>query len=254
MPNGWNVDTQSPPALIPMRNGFLRSFGLEAREALSPFLKPVHLTSHRLLLEVGRPVEQVYFPTTALVSVIETVPDRRPTESFLVGPEGAIGLVEVLGSGEATQDAIVCVHGEVYAIDSHEFTRITHVMPAVLRVAHLYIQHLVSTLHQRAACITSHSMESRLAAILLRCAGPLGSGDFQLTSFELAQMLGAPTAPVATAMGVMMAKGALAGENERWRLGNLRILQDYACECHTVEAAAYAQTMSRNRHSIANED
>jgi hypothetical protein len=59
--------------------------------ALRPHLKAAHFPQKTVLYDVGETFKTVYFPTTAIVSLVVSLATGEMTESAMVGRDGAIG-------------------------------------------------------------------------------------------------------------------------------------------------------------------
>jgi hypothetical protein len=57
----------------------------------------VFLTVGRVIAEPDGRVEQVYFPTSGVISIVTLLKDGRKVESLMVGREGAVGLLAAFG-------------------------------------------------------------------------------------------------------------------------------------------------------------
>src|SRR6187551_2886630 len=74
------------------RNGLLRALSPDAYAALRPHLEPVEITSGYVLWRPDQPIHGVYFPRTAVCSLLTPLADEAPVESATVGCEGMVGV------------------------------------------------------------------------------------------------------------------------------------------------------------------
>src|ERR1700736_248297 len=68
-------------------------------QELNPYLESVPLREGQVLCDSGQPIEHVYFPVTAIVSLLYKMTDGTSAEVAAVGAEGMIG-VPVLTGGK----------------------------------------------------------------------------------------------------------------------------------------------------------
>ena len=80
-------------------NHLLRALPADEWQALAPDLELVQLRGAQLLCHASHRFRHVYFPTTAIISLLHTMEDGRSVEIAAVGREGMTG-VPVLTGGE----------------------------------------------------------------------------------------------------------------------------------------------------------
>jgi CRP-like cAMP-binding protein len=217
------------------QNGVLHAFGLAGRCAMSPATRKASLKAGELLMEAGSPLRSVYFPLTCLVSVVEAVPDGQTTDGFLVGSEGALGLVEALGGNMPTNDAFVIFPGDAYVIDAADVAPIVRQAPFMMAVAQRYAALQLGVLHQRVACALTHSLQQRLAGLLLRCSASLHSTDLPVTSAELGKLLGASPARVSAVLRDLESRSLVVRTTGHVSLTHMGGLEAVSCACGKAE-------------------
>ena len=79
--------------------------------AILPRLEAISLSRGALLAEQRCPVEHLYFPTTAVISVLQVMEDGTTTEAATIGREGVVGISAILGAGESLGRVVVQVGG-----------------------------------------------------------------------------------------------------------------------------------------------
>lgn len=95
-------------------NAFLRSLGASGWAALAPHVARVDLTHGAVPYQPDDRVEWVYFPQTALLSVLTTTADAQSVETAMCGNEGAGGVLEACGSGVSATPSLVPVDGAAW--------------------------------------------------------------------------------------------------------------------------------------------
>ena len=159
-------------------------------QRLVDYLKPVDLISGEILLEPNEPVQKIYFPQRAMISLVSIMMDGSTTEIGLIGNEGMIGLSAVLGGNFTTSRTIVQVSGSALQISAdivrREFQRGEKLQQLLL----LYTQALLTQVSQSAACNRQHNIEERLARWLLSVQDCVLQNELPLTQEFIANMLG----------------------------------------------------------------
>src|SRR5437588_436208 len=83
---------------VPRGNRILDALPPEAYDRLLPALSPVSLELKDLLLESGKAIDTVYFPVSAVVSLLTTMDDGSAVEVATIGNEGIVGVPVFLGA------------------------------------------------------------------------------------------------------------------------------------------------------------
>ena len=72
-----------------------------------PQIEPVDLALGKVLYESGGTMSHVYFPTTAIVSLLYVMEDGASAEIAVVGNEGIVGISLFMGGGSTPSRAVV---------------------------------------------------------------------------------------------------------------------------------------------------
>jgi len=91
----------------PLQNRLLGALPFEDLALIEPLLAPLEIERGRLLYEPGDPIEQVYFPTDGVISLLTLMRDGAAIESATIGPEGALGLMAAVSPRRSLSRAIV---------------------------------------------------------------------------------------------------------------------------------------------------
>jgi hypothetical protein len=84
-------------AQVKFRNFLLSALTPTDRQALMPDLVEVSLAQGQILFEVGDQAENVYFPSSAVISVVTVMHDGRSAESHTIGRESGVAIVNAAG-------------------------------------------------------------------------------------------------------------------------------------------------------------
>jgi hypothetical protein len=81
-----------------------------------PHLEPVELPLSGVLYESGATLSHVYFPTTAIVSLLYVMENGASAEIAVVGREGVVGISLFMGGESTPSRAVVQSAGMGYRI------------------------------------------------------------------------------------------------------------------------------------------
>ena len=223
-----------PSAPSPLGNRLLAALPPEDVTRLLPQLAPVTWALGDVLYEPDRLMAYLYFPTTAVVSLIYTMLDGTTAEMGLVGQEGVVGIALFMGGDTTPNRAIVQVAGEAFRLPAPalraEFQRGGTVQLALLR----YTQALITQISQTAVCNRLHAIEQRLCRWLLLTRDRVPTDQVQMTQEFLAHMLGVRREGVTVAAQHLQEAGLI-----RYTRGHITILdrpslEATTCECYQV--------------------
>ena len=205
------------------------------RERILAATSPVSLESKQTLLRSGDRIETVYFPDTAVVSLLTTMDDGTSVEVANIGNEGIVGVsvflgVHTLGARECFQ---VEVPGQARAMDAGTFLKAAGREP-LRNLVERYIQAQFVQVAQRVACVARHSIPERCSRWLLLTHDRVGDREFPLTQEFLAQMLGVRRASVTAAAGALQNAGLISYSRGRVTVLDREGLEKAACECYGI--------------------
>ena len=132
----------------------------------------------------------LYFPTTAIVSLLYGLENGASAEIAVVGNEGCVGISLFMGGQSTLNSAVVQSAGKSYRINSsaimEEFGKAGPVMHLFLR----YTQALITQMSQTAVCNRHHTLDQQFCRWLLLSLDRLTSNDLGMTQELIANMLG----------------------------------------------------------------
>jgi len=144
-----------------------------------------------VLFEPGTTLRHVYFPETAVVSLLTRLADGSSVEVATVGREGMVGVMVFLGDDRIENGiAVVQMPGRLLRLDANALRAQAGEggkLPAVLQI---YARALLLHLSQSTACGVAHPVRARLARWLLQTSDRTVSDDVPLTQQFLADILG----------------------------------------------------------------
>jgi CRP-like cAMP-binding protein len=204
-----------------------------------PQLEPVELPLGLVLYESGDTMRHVYFPTTAIVSLLYVMESGASAEIAVAGNEGIVGISLFMGGESTPSRAVVQSGGEGFRLKGQvvkdEFSRSPDVMHLLLR----YTQALITQMAQTAVCNRHHSLDQQLCRWLLLSLDRLQGNELVMTQELIANMLGVRREGV-TEGARRLQKLRLI----RYARGHIIVLdrnglEQRTCECYAVVKKEY---------------
>jgi len=226
--------TESVMLHCPAVNCLLAALPIEVYRRLCPALAYLVFALGDVLYEPGEHMDYVYFPTSAVVSLIYRMENGETAEVGLVGNEGVIGIALFMGGLTTPNQAVVQVAGGAIRMEAQavqdEFRRGGPFQLTLLR----YTQALLTQISQTAVCNRLHPVEKRLCRWLSMIRNRVPSNEMHMTQEFLAHMLGGRREGVTAAAHHLQGCGLI-----RYRRGHITIvdrtaLEAAACECYGV--------------------
>lgn len=218
----------------PDQNHLLAALPVAEFERLAPRLELVPMLLGETLYEPGGQLQHVYFPTTAIVSLLYILETGSSAGIASVGNEGVLGISLFMGGDTTPSSAVVQTAGHGYRLPARllkdEFGRGGPMQRLLLR----YTQALVTQMFQTAACNRHHSIEQQLCRWLLLTLDRSPDNDLVITQELVASTLGVRREGVTEAAGNLQRDGLI-----RYRRGHISVIQrsgleTRACECYAV--------------------
>jgi CRP-like cAMP-binding protein len=220
-----------------VENLILAAISPDEYQRLLRDLEPVSLPLGASLYKSGDVIEHVFFPRTALVSLVTHMKDGVAVEVGVIGKDGMVGIPVLLGDDIAFEEAIVQVAGSAMRMRSA-------VLKQALQRSHsllltqllLYTRALMKQVVQTAACNRLHNEKQRLARWLLMCRDRLESDELALTQDFLSDILGLRRASVTNTASNLQTAGLIRYTPGSIKILNRQRLEESACQCYQVVA------------------
>jgi CRP-like cAMP-binding protein len=224
------------PVTIPQGNRLLDSLSPTWQADLAPHLERVRLELKELLFEAGKRIDSVYFPVTAVASLLNLVEDTSGVEIATIGNEGLVGLSVSWGIDTFNpREFVQCqVPGDALVMDAETFASKVAAGGELTWLVHRYTQAFVTQIGQQVACNGLHSIEERCARWMLLTHDRVGSDEFPLTQEFLAQMLGVRRPSVTVVAGILQQAGFIRFHRGRITITDRRGLEGASCGCYGV--------------------
>ena len=231
-----NLTTAHRNNLSPQSSGnrLLASLPDVDLEHLEALCELVEVDAGQLLFEPGQPVEFVYFPIDALISLLTVADGRMTLEVGAVGREGMIGASVALGHTLAQVRAVVQRSGNCVRMGAADFCEEFAHIESLQHLLHRYTNTLLAQAIQIAVCSRFHVLEARLARSLLITRDRLQSEKFHMTHEFLAHALGVRRVGVTKAASALQQQKLIS-----YSRGNIEILDSagleaVSCRCYEL--------------------
>jgi CRP-like cAMP-binding protein len=204
-----------------------------------PLLESVDMPLGSVLYESGGTLRNVYFPTTAIVSLLYVMENGASAEIAVVGNEGIVGVSLFMGGESTPSRAVVQSAGRGFRLEANvmkeEFNRAGPVLHLLLR----YTQALITQMAQTAVCNRHHTLDQQLCRWLLLSLDRLAGNELVMTQELIANMLGVRREGVTEGALKLQHAGLI-----RYARGHISVLdraglERRSCECYLVVKKEY---------------
>lgn len=227
----------------PCQNHLLAVLPEKVRDHIFPYLELVTLALGDVLYESGDQLSVVYFPATAIVSLLSMTENGSSTEIAIVGYEGIVGIALFMGGETMANRAIVQSAGTAFKLNGgllkQEFNRAGSLQHLLLR----YTMAFLAQMAQTAVCNRHHSIDQQLCRWLLLSLDRLHSNELIMTQELIANMLGVRREGVTEAAGKLQGAGLIDYSRGRITVLDRPGLEARVCECYEVVRAEFARLL-----------
>ena len=227
----------------PRSNHMLNALSDTDWQRWKPLVEAVDMPLGQVLYESGGTLEHVYFPTTAIVSLLYVMENGASAEIAVVGNEGLVGISLFMGGESTPSRAVVQSAGRGYRVPAQtikdEFDKSHAVMHLLLR----YTQALITQMAQTAVCNRHHSLDQQLCRWLLLSLARLSGNELLMTQELIANMLGVRREGVTEAALKLQQAGLIRYARGRIQVLDRPGLEKRTCECYEVVRKEYARLL-----------
>ena len=205
----------------------------------SPDIEAVDLPLGKVLYEPGSTLSHVYFPTTAIISMLYVLENGASAEIAVVGNEGLVGISLFMGGESTPSRAVVQSAGKGFRLPAQalkdEFNRGGAVLHLLLR----YTQALITQMSQTAVCNRHHSLDQQLCRWLLLSLDRLEGSELVMTQELISNMLGVRREGVTEAALQLQSAGLIKYSRGRISVLDRPGIEKRSCECYAVVKNEY---------------
>jgi CRP-like cAMP-binding protein len=221
------------------KNHLLAALPQEEYERILPHLGQVSFKLGEVVYESGGQMDHIYFPTTAIISLLYMMENGSSAEMGIAGNEGLVGVALFMGGNTMPNRAVIQSAGGAVRMKAKvlqdEFARGGAFQRLLLR----YTQALLTQMSQTAVCNRLHAIEKQLCRWLLLSHDRLDSDELVMTQELIANMLGVRREGVTSAAGRLQEQGLISYVRGHIQILDRRGLEAAVCECYKVVKDEY---------------
>lgn len=199
---------------------------------LSANLERVELKAGEIVYQADQRIEYVYFPESAVVAMIDTLEDGGTVEVGIIGHEGMVGINIFLGALATPDRAVVQVAGSAMRMKTRDLRAELRFGSPLQRLLLRYTQVLLAVISQSVACSQHHSVEQRLARLLLTMHCYAKTNVLFMSQQSIAAMLGSRRVGITGVAGMLRAAGLISYRRGRIAIVDEQGLRKKSCECY----------------------
>jgi CRP-like cAMP-binding protein len=217
-------------------NRLLAALSPEDLALLAPHLEKVSLEQDAVVARSGDRRDHVYFPHSGAISFMLGLSNGETIATALIGREGALGALSVLGENSSLSSvtAVVRVSGTASQISVERFQAAYMGSGAIRHMVQAHTRSILMQFQHVAACNGLHPVEARVARWLLHLHDQTEGNVLSLTQETRSQLLGVRRTTVTLEVAKLRAVGAIRSN----RRGLIEIdrgrLKQASCECYDI--------------------
>jgi CRP-like cAMP-binding protein len=226
-------------------NRLLGALPAHELEVLTPRLELVELSRGQVLSKSGELIRAVYFPATAIVSLLQTMENGNSVEIAAIGRDGTSGVPVLTGGGTMPASVQVQCGGFAYRMGANALREALRNCAVLRSLMLLYMQALLTQVAQTAVCNRLHRLDEQLCRWLLVDIDRSGTSDLQVTQQLIADMLGVRREGVTEASGKLCEADLIYHSRGRVRIIDRTGLEARACECYQIVRREFDRLLPR---------
>ncbi len=221
------------------RNHLLAGLPPSAWARWATLLERVDMPLGQVLYESGIALHHVYFPITAIVSLLYVMENGASAEIAVVGNEGIVGVSLFMGGESTPSRAVVQSAGIGCRLKAEVMKTEFDKAGAALHLLLRYTQALITQMAQTAVCNRHHSLDQQLCRWLLLSLDRLHGTELVMTQELIANMLGVRREGVTEGALKLQKAGLIKYARGRIVVLDRKGLESRTCECYGVVKREY---------------
>jgi CRP-like cAMP-binding protein len=206
---------------------------------LVPHMQIREVEAKEVLHQVGEPIRYIYFPISALMSMLMATSDGSTVELTTVGREGFTGMSALLNGGRAREPGaltkvMTVIPGTVVQMKSEAFLTAVESSLSVAHSLRRYHSLLFVELALAVTCNRLHSLEQRCARWLLTAMDKSETSEMPVTQEMLAGILGVYRQSIVQVLSDFETTGLVQCGRGSIRMEARERLVAMSCECYHV--------------------
>ena len=233
----------------PIQNKLLAALPSDEYDRMLPKLNMVEMVYDTRIFELNRPISDVYFPNSGIISLLAAVEESSTLEVGIVGREGMAGLPVFLGAPRSGLHAVVQGDGTALRMSSADLLLECGKGGKLNDILKRYTHSMMVQISQSSVCFRFHVIEQRLARWLLMTSDRMQTDNFEMTQDFLANMLGVRREAVNRAARSLDERKIVAHTRGHVRIVDRDGLEAAACACYAIIHAEERDLTEKQKHS-----
>jgi CRP-like cAMP-binding protein len=179
-------------------------------------------------------LDYVFFPHSAVISVVAVYANGNTIEMATIGREGCSGVQALLGAKISSVRLLVQIPGSAAKMSRAAYARALESMPSFRALMYDYVEAFLEQVMVSVACNGAHSLKERLARWLLMMRDRGDEDTLAITQDILAEMLGAQRPSVTNAARELERAGLIKRGRRQVTILNRQGLTKASCECYQL--------------------
>jgi CRP-like cAMP-binding protein len=218
----------------PRRNVLLRSLPTAEFERLAGDLEWVSLPRGTDLDVPNQEIENVYFPTSGIASILAEGENGESVDTTMVGREGMTGLPVFLGTGQMPIRTVVQLPLVGFRLTSKVLRAELERGGVLVALLHRYTQVVMVSMAQLILCNRAHRLDQRAARWLLQVDERVDEAPFEVTQEFLAEMIGTQRPSLSLAIRQFKDDGLIKSSRGQIMISDREGLLRRSCSCITT--------------------
>ena len=221
-------------AFSPKNNDLLAAMSVDEWHKLEPDMEEVDFSLNQVLCESGKTPAYMYFPTTAIVSLLYMTESGSSSEVAVIGNDGVVGISLVLSGSNSPSQALVQTAGKGYRMRAQAAKNAIKRDGPILNILLRYSQAMITQVTQTAVCNRHHTIDQQLCRRLLLSLDRLSTNEIAVTQETLASMLGVRRESVTDAALKLQSAGIISYKRGLITILDRQALESRSCECYAT--------------------
>ncbi|MGZ8270062.1 MAG: Crp/Fnr family transcriptional regulator [Methylophilus sp.] len=228
------VELPTQPTCAFQQNHLLASLTQSDWSQIKPYLEQVDFSLNQVLCESGKTPSYMYFPTTAIVSLLYMTESGASSEVAVIGNDGAVGMSLFFSGSDSPNQALVQTAGKGYRIRAQAAKNAINRSDAMLNILLHYSQAMITQVTQTAVCNRHHTIDQQLCRRLLISLDRLPTNQIATTQEMLGNILGVRRESVTQAALNLQNSGIISYKRGLITVLDREALESRSCECYAI--------------------
>jgi CRP-like cAMP-binding protein len=194
----------------------------------------ISLERGQVLFEPGDPIQHVYLPSNAVLSILTVMRDGGAVESSTVGHETGTPLLWALASDVSRARVFTQIAGAAVRLPAARLRARAQESSDLMRLLVRHAGASAFQAEQGVACNILHSATARLGRWILMTQDRTGGRALPLTQEYMAVMTGVQRSTISMVANELRSAGAIRFSRGVVEVTDRAILERCACECYQV--------------------